>query len=230
MSTSAILPISSPDFGAASATASQQTVFSNLLNQLQQAVGSGDLTNTATLLNAINAISPSSVSSNTPLGTFLTNLGTALNDGSASEAQSALSTYQSATPASTASATTPSATPQQTLASVESQLIQSENQALLSAAFQGLSSSSQSSSSSSSNSLDSLYSLLNEAYGTGSSSSSSSSTSASSSTSGTDSTSSSTPYDALVSSVQASLAGANGALTPALAYLQASGNFVNTSA
>lgn len=232
MSTSAILPISSPDFGAASATASQQTVFSNLLNQLQQAVGSGDLTNTATLLNAINAISPSSASSNTPLGTFLTNLGAALNDGSASEAQSALTTYQSATPASTVSATTttPSATPQQTLASVESQLIQSENQALLSAAFQGLSSSSQSSSSSSSNSLDSLYSLLNEAYGTGSSSNSSSSTSASSSTSGTDSTSSSTPYDALVSSVQASLAGANGALTPALAYLQASGNFVNTSA
>ena len=230
MSTSAILPISSPDFGATSATASQQTVFSNLLNQLQLAVGSGDWTTTATLLNAVNAISPSSASSSTPLGTFLTNLGTALNDGSASEAQSALATYQSATPASTASATTPSATPQQTLASVESQLIQSENQALLSAAFQGLSSSSQSSSSSSSNSLDSLYSLLNEAYGTGSSSRSSSSTSASSSTSGTDSTSSSTPYDALVSSVQASLAGANGALTPALAYLQASGNFVNTSA
>ena len=39
MSTSAILPISSPDFGATSATTSQQTVFNNLLNQLQQRIG-----------------------------------------------------------------------------------------------------------------------------------------------------------------------------------------------
>jgi hypothetical protein len=34
----------------------------------------------------------------------------------------------------------------------------------------------------------------------------------------------------LVSSIQASLAAGNGTITPALAYLQASGNFVNTSA
>ena len=93
MSTSAILPISSPDFGATSATASQQTVFNNLLNQLQQAVGSGDWTTTATVLNAVNSLSPSSASSSTPLGTFLTNLGTALNDGSVAEAQSAPSPH-----------------------------------------------------------------------------------------------------------------------------------------
>ena len=148
MSTSAIVPVTGIDFGTSTATASQQTVFSNLLNQLQQAVGSGDLTTTATLLNAIDALSPTSATGSNPLGTFLTSLGTALNDGSVSEAQSALSTYQSAAPASTTPATTTTtpASPQQTLASVESQLIQSENQALLNAAFQGLSSSSQSSS------------------------------------------------------------------------------------
>jgi hypothetical protein len=93
MSTSPIIPISGFDFGATSATASQQTVFNNLLNQLEQSVGSGDLTTTATLLNAIDTLSPSSTSASTPLGTFLTNLGTALNDGSVSEAQSALATY-----------------------------------------------------------------------------------------------------------------------------------------
>ena len=46
----------------------------------------------------------------------------------------------------------------------------------------------------------------------------------------TSSPSSSTPYDTLVSSIQASLAGGRGAITPAIAYLQAAGNFVNTSA
>jgi len=57
MSISAILPVSSIDF---SATTSQQTAFNNLLNQLQQAVGKGDLTTTGTLLNALDSLSPSS--------------------------------------------------------------------------------------------------------------------------------------------------------------------------
>src|ERR1700722_8981867 len=103
MSTSAITPITGIDFDSSSATASQQTVFNNLLNQLEQTIGTGDLTATATLLNAVNALSPSAAASSTPLGTFLTSIGAALNDGSASEAQSALKTYQNATPASTTS-------------------------------------------------------------------------------------------------------------------------------
>jgi hypothetical protein len=93
MSTSAILPISSIDFGSSSATASQQSVFNGLLSQLQQAIGSGDLTSSQTLLNAIDALSPSSPTGSTPLGTFLTSVGSALNDGRVAEAQSALATY-----------------------------------------------------------------------------------------------------------------------------------------
>ena len=228
MSTSAILPISSPDFGATSATAPQQTVFNNLLNQLQQAVGSGDWTTTATLLNAVNSLSPSSATSNTPLGTFLTNLGAALNDGSASEAQSALSAYQSAAPAATTP--TSSTSTGETASQIAAGLIQSQIQLNLVTTL--LNPSASSSSGSSSNGLSGLLSVLSEAYPDSStaSASSASSSSSGSSTSGTDSTSSSTPYDTLVSSIQASLGAGNGTITPALAYLQASGNFVNTSA
>jgi len=235
MSTSAILPISSPDFNATSSTAPQQTVFNNLLNQLQQAVGSGDLTTTATLLNAIDSLSPSSATSSTPLGTFLTSLGSALNAGSVSEAQSALSTYQSATPATTAASTSTAGT-SETAAQIAAGLIQSQIQLNLVTTL--LNPSTSSSSSSSSSGLNGLLSVLSEAYpdtsssagAASSSSASGSSTSGANSTSATNSTSSSTPYDTLVSSIQASLGAGNGTITPALAYLQASGNFVNTSA
>lgn len=236
MSTSAILPVSSIDFGASSATASQQTVFSNLLNQLQQAVGSGDLTTTATLLNAIDALSPSSASASNPLGTFLTSLGTALNDGSVSEAQSALITYQSASPTTATTPATSAANTSTTAAEIAAGLIQSQIQFNLVTTLLNPSSSS---SSSTNSSLSGLLNVLSEAYPENSASSSSGSSAASgslssdgsaSASSGTSATSSSTPYDTLVSSIQASLAGGNGTITPALAYLQASGNFVNTSA
>ena len=229
MSTSAIVPVTGIDFGASIATASQQSVFSNLLNQLQQAIGSGDLTTTATLLNAIDTLSPTSATGSNPLGTFLSSLGTALNDGSVSEAQSALATYQSATPASTsqAASTTNTST---TAANIAAGLIQSQIQLNL---VTTLLNPAASSSSSSNGSLSGLLSILAEAYPANGSSSpgasnASSSTASGSSTSATEA--STTPYDTLVSSIQASLAGGNGTITPALAYLQASGNFVNTSA
>jgi hypothetical protein len=242
MSTSAIVPISSIDFGSSTATASQQSVFNGLLSQLQQAIGSGDLTSSQTLLNAIDALSPSSPTSSTPLGTFLTGVGSALNDGSVAEAQSALATYQSATPAATpASTSTPGTSA--TAAQIAANLIQSQNQLNLVTALLGpnsaLSTGGASSASSDTSATDGLIGILNAAYGSSSSGSSTSSGSASaasgtSGTSGTSTTSatetSSTPYDALVSSIQASLAAGNGTITPALAYLQASGNFVNTSA
>lgn len=234
MSTSAIVPAPSPDFGASSATASQQTVFNNLLNQLQQAVGSGDLTTTATLLNAIEALSPSSASSSTPLGTFLTSLGSALNDGSVGEAQNALFTYQSAAPAATPAAASTTGT-SATAAGIAAGLIQSQIQLNLVTTL--LNPSASSSNSSSNGGLSGLLNVLAEAYpasGSAASSSSSSSASSSSSSAGeasaTSATNSATPYDTLVSSIQASLAGGDGTLTPALAYLQASGNFVNTTA
>ncbi|HEY9126339.1 MAG TPA: hypothetical protein VIM62_04390, partial [Acidobacteriaceae bacterium] len=79
-----------------------------------------------------------------------------------------------------------------------------------------------SASSSSSSSANSLIGILNAAYPASSHSSSSAG--------GASVAPSATPYDTLVSSIQASLAAGNGTLTPALAYLQAAGNFVNTSA
>jgi len=233
MSTSAVLPISSIDFDSSSATASQQTVFNNLLNQLQQAVGSGNLSTSATLLNAIDALSPSAASGSNPLGAFLTSLGTALNDGSVSEAQSALATYQSASTSATTTPTASTADTSTTAANIAASLIQSQIQLNL---VTTLLNPSASSSSSSSNSLNGLLSVLSEAYPDNSTSSSSSSSasassgSSGSSTSSASATSSSTPYDTLVSSIQASLAAGSGTITPALAYLQASGNFVNTSA
>jgi hypothetical protein len=227
MSTAAIAPI---DFAGSSATASEQTVFTNVLNRLEQTVSSGDLTIAQALLNTINVLSPSSATGSTPLGTFLTGLSKALKDKSPTEAQRALATYQKASaasppPAAPAAPTNSSAT----AAAIASQLIKSQNQFLLANAFatlltnaQNSSTANSSSSNSPSNSVSGLYSLLDAAYGKSGSSSTPSST-----VSGAPSA---TPYDALVSSIQASLAAGHGTITPALAYLQATGNFVNTSA
>lgn len=235
MSTSAIVPISSIDFGSSSATASQQSVFDSLLSQLQQSIGNGDLTSSQTLLNAIDALSPSSASGSNALGTFLTNLGTALNDGSVSEAQSALATYQSNTPAATPAA--PTTNTSATAAAIAANLVQSQLQLSLVTTLLGPNSSFGSNAgntSSTDSSANSLIGILNAAYGTGSNASStnssSTSASASSSSTSTPTTPSATPYDTLLSSIQASLAAGQGTITPALAYLQASGNFVNTSA
>jgi hypothetical protein len=227
MSTSAIAPVTGIDFDSSSATASQQTVFNNLLNQLEQAIGSGNLNSTATLLNAVNALSPSAAGSSTPLGTFLTSVGAALNGGSASEAQGALATYQNTAPATTTSTPTVPTT-SATAANIAAGLIQSQIQLNLVTSLLN-----PGNSSSSNSSQSSLLSILSAAYpADGSSSFSGANTSGASgiSTSGIGAATSTTPYDTLVSSVQASLAGGNGTITPALAYLQATGNFVNTSA
>lgn len=235
MSTSAIVPISSIDFDSTSATASQQSVFDSLLSQLQQSIGTGNLTTSQTLLNAIDALSPSSASGSNALGAFLTSLGTALNDGSVSEAQSALATYQSNNPAATPATSTTNTSA--TAAAIAANLVQSQLQLSLVTTLLGPNSSFGSNAgntSSTDSSATSLIGILNAAYGTGnnasSTNSSSTASSVSSSSTSTPATPSATPYDTLLSSIQASLAGGHGALTPALAYLQATGNFVNTSA
>ena len=235
MSTSAIAPISSIDFDSTSATASQQSVFDSLLSQLQQSIGTGNLTTSQTLLNAVEALSPSSASAQNPLGVFLTSLTTALKDGSVSEAQSTLATYQSnsaiATPVTSTTNTSATA------AAITANLVQSQLQLSLVTTLLGPNSSfgsdsTNTSSTPSDSSANSLIGILNAAYGTGSGSSSSTANTPSSGagTTPVTPTSSTTPYDTLLSSIQASLAAGHGALTPALAYLQATGNFVNTSA
>jgi hypothetical protein len=239
MSTSAILPISSVpapapvDYDNASATSAQQAVFNSILTQLQQSISVGDLPSTQTLLNAVQAISPSASTGSTPLATFLASVSTALSNGSTSQAQAALATYQSAVPASsdtTAPPPVPTANPNAVAAQIAASLVQNENQLLLVNALDnpGLDNPNTSATSgSSNNSANSLISILKAAYPT-STSSSNASTTPDPTTSET--TPSNSPYDALVSSIQASLAAGNGTITPALAYLQAAGNFVNTSA
>jgi hypothetical protein len=236
MSTS-ILPISSStvDYDGTNSTASQLSVFNNILGQLQQAIGSGNLTTTQTLLNAIESISPSSVTQSNALGTFLSSVATALNDGNATEAQSALSTYQSATSQSAASSsTTPATSTQAASASViAANLIKSQLQLSLVTSLLSPSTIGGTNSTASASDANTLNNFLTAAYGQNSDSStnltgSANSTGSTNSASGSGSTSL-TPYDTLISSIQASLAAGDGTITPALAYLQASGNFVNTT-
>jgi len=224
MSTSAIAPIASIDFNGANATAAEKSVFSSLLNQLQQAVSAGNLNNTSALLGAVEEISPSSLGGNNPLGAFLTNLATALKDKSVSEAQSALTAYRQVVAAngSTPVPATPTANPSAVAAQIVSSIVRSENQALLAAANASLATPAQNaisnngSSGSASGSVSSLINILNAAYPVNSSASAA--------------TSSASPYDTLLSSIQASLAASHGTITPAIASLQAAGNFIDTSA
>jgi hypothetical protein len=231
MSTSPILPAPAIDYAASSATPPQQTVFNNLLQQLEQAIDGGDLTTSQTLFNALTALSPSASSASNPLGVFLTSLNTALNDGSPTEAQSALSTYLSTNPSTTTPAATSSADTSATASTIANNLVLSQIQLNLVTSLLGPGGadnlSSSNSSDSSSNSTNALISLLNAAYppaGAASTSGSAGSPAATAASAGTPA-----PYDTLVSSIQSSLAAGNGTITPALAYLQASGNFVNTS-
>lgn len=218
MSTSAIVPVSSIDFASASATSSQQTVFNNLLSQLQQSIGQGNLTDTQTYLNALNALSPSSAGSQSALGSFLTSVGTALNDGSVTEAQNALTTYQSAPPATnSASSASVAADTTPTANTIAEGLILSQIQLSLITTLLAPGGSSLDSSNASSNSISSVTSILNEAYPASSTSTPANSSPAS-------------PYDSLVQAIQSSLAAGTGTTDPALAYLNSSGNFVDTSA
>jgi hypothetical protein len=227
VSISAITPVSGVASASSSSlnssvTALQQTAFNNVFSRLQQSVSQGDLITSQTLLNAVNAISPTKASGTDAIGKFLTSLTTALSDKSVTKAQSALATYQSSTASTSTTPTTPSAPDaHSTAASVASQLIKSQNQYLLATALASLSSSAQNNASfskNSSNSVSSFYGLLATALGAYSSSSSA------------PTKASTSPYDTLVNAIQASLAAGHGTLTPALAYLQATGNFVNTSA
>lgn len=228
MSTSGILPAPTVDFNGSSSTPSQQTVFNNLLNQLTQAIDGGDLTTAGTLYNALTALSPGSTSGSDALGTFFTSLGTALNDGSASEAQTALTTYQSEVPTATASTGSSATDTSATAAQIASGLIMSQIQANTVSAVLGAVTGS-TSSGSSSNSTNDLLNILSAAYPVGGSSSSSgTSSSATSGSSSSDSAAS--PYDTLVSALQANLSAGTDPTTTALSYLNSAGNFVNTTA
>jgi hypothetical protein len=226
MSTSAVIPRTSADFGASSASPSQQSVFQGLISQLEQSISGGDLTVSQTYLNAIEAASPSSAGADTALGTFLTSVGSALDDGSVSEAQSALTAYLSASPTTQSTSSTTSTDSSSSAVAIASGLVLSQVQLnLVSSQFGVDSPSTDTGTDSSSSSLGSLLNILNAAYGSDEGSSSNTSSSATST-----SATSASPYDALVSAIQSSLAEGSGIANPELAYLNSTGNFVNTSA
>ena len=91
MSTSVVLPISA-NYNATETTA-QQTLLNNALARFKQAISTGDIATTRTLLHTINVLSPPSAASASSLGAFLTSVAAALANNSAPEAQSALATY-----------------------------------------------------------------------------------------------------------------------------------------
>jgi len=218
MSTSAIVPTTSADFGASSSTAAQQSVFQGLISELEQSISGGDLTTSQTLLNAIDALSPSSAGANSALGTFLTSVSKALDDGSVSEAQSALTAYQNAVPATSSGSAAPSTDASTSASAIASGLVLSQIQLNLVSSLLGVNGNSIGSDSSST--LDSLLNILNAAYSSGDGSPDGDSSPANSTS----------PYDALVSAIQSSLAAGSGTTSPALAYLGATGNFVDIAA
>jgi hypothetical protein len=227
MSTSAVSPVLGTDFGASTATSSQKSVFNDLINQLEQAIGGGDLSTTQTLFNAVEALSPSSSGGNDPLGSFLSSLSKALHDDSVGEAQSALAAYLSAT-ASSSSSTPATESAATSAASIASGLVLSQIQLnLVSSLLGGGSGSSSAASSTSSSTLDGLLNLVNTAYSSAEGSSGGSSSGGSGSATAA---ASSTPFDTLVSAIQANLTSGSSAAETLLSYLSPTGNFINTTA
>jgi hypothetical protein len=219
MSTPAIPPISSITFASSSATGSQQSVFNELLDQLEQALTKGDLSTSETLMNALNSLSPGSQGTSA-VNSFLTSVGSAIQSGSVSQAQSVLATYLSAARTSATSGGGAAASPgtSATATTIASGLVQSQIQlsmvtSLLAASTSQANGVIASGGSSSGNSINSMMGILNAAFGSADSS-----------------TSSASPYDVLVASIQTQLSAGSNVAGTALSYLESSGNLVNTVA
>jgi len=226
MSTSAILPVtaSTPIYNLASQsiTPAQQAVFDSVLARFKQALSAGDLNTSKVLLDTLTTLSPPIPGSSTVLDVFLSSVGKALAAGSIQDAQQALKTYQASQAAAPITPAPSSGAANSTAATVAASLIQNQLhkqlvQALLSQASDTITAAGASQKQKSSNPIDSLVDLIHTVYGTGNSN--------------TDTALSNTPsYDSLIATLQASLSAGHGTLTPALAYLQVAGNFVNTQA
>ncbi len=217
MSTSATLPLSSVDFNGANSLPPQQTVFSNLLGQLSQAILAGNLTQTQTYLNALSAMSPSTMSATDARGTFLNGVATALDQGSIAGARQALAVFQSTAPAAAPAPTLGSDTASFSAASARMASglvigrIQTETVTTL------LASLSSNPAPAPAAGINALMNILSEAYPVGNASTMSPATPAS-------------PYQSLVSAIQANLAAGTNPADTALAYLNSTASLINTIA
>ena len=221
MSTLAILPVSSVvstiNYTSTGNASAPQTAFDSLLSQLQTAISAGDLTSSQSLLHALDAISPTSPAQNSALGALLSGVGSALENGSFTDAQAALATYLNATSSSAnlraASSPAQSATTNPTF---ESSQVQSQLQLNLVQALLLPPGSNAPSGAAANDSVSSLVAFLNTAYGNGESSAGA--------------TSAQSPYETLVSALKANLAAGIRTAGPALAYLQSKGSLVSVEA
>jgi hypothetical protein len=79
--------------------ASPQGSVSTLVSQLEKSISAGNLDTTQTIVQALKALAPAGTSASNPLSVFLNSVSTAVQDGSTSEAETALSTFQATTAA-----------------------------------------------------------------------------------------------------------------------------------
>jgi hypothetical protein len=224
MTTLAVLPISSVvspiNYFSTSNAVAQQNTFDSLLSQLQTAISAGDVTSSQSLLHALDALTPTSPAQNSALGALLSGVGVALESGSFSQAQIALTTFLNSTRvhANSAPGTSRSSANEATSMSIADNLVQSQLQLNLVSALllpPGLNAPS---SGNATDSVNSLIAFLNTAYGNGAAASTSSPSSAQS------------PFDTLVSALKANLAAGISTAGPALAYLQSKGSLVSMDA
>jgi len=109
MNISSIAPSSSmTQFQVFGAQPSPPQSVSTLVTQLEKSISSGNLDTTQNLLQSIESRSPASTGTSDALSSFLESVATAVKDGSASEAKTALTTYQASIVAPTKIAATTS--------------------------------------------------------------------------------------------------------------------------
>jgi ribosomal protein S20 len=75
---------------------SSQASVDTLVSQLEKSISSGNLDTTQTILQSIKSLAPASTETSSPLSDFLKSVSTAVKDGSTSEAETAMSTYEAA--------------------------------------------------------------------------------------------------------------------------------------
>jgi len=99
---------SSSSFTSSASGASNSQSFESTLSSLISSIESGDLTATERYLTAAEQNSPQQTNGRDPIGRFLSGVEGAVSDGSISEAQTALATFESYTaPVQGASSETP---------------------------------------------------------------------------------------------------------------------------
>lgn len=212
--------LSSASATSSSSSTSGQNAFGTALDNLMNAIQSGDTTSAQKYLAQVEQLSPNKTNGSDPLGTFLTSVESALSNNDIKAAQTALTTLESSTAANGTDQTSLSSMDSSSLSELGSDLL-----SLFSAVSNGDLSGAQT-----------AYNNLTSLLGTSSSSSSSdtSSTASTDSSSSSSSSSSTNFFTKMLTEIGTALN--NGDVSGAQAILNAfaaglsSGSLMNTSA